>query len=61
MTDTASSYVKFGVFDLPRRRGPITPESVALSVGVAAMSAREPHTTDNQTPRRNRNLPPLTG
>ena len=25
-----------------------TPESVALSVGMAAMGAREPHTTDNK-------------
>jgi hypothetical protein len=62
MTDTGPLDLKFGAFDLPRRRGPTTPEPVALSVGMAAMGAREPHTTDNKAlPRRHRNPLPLTG
>ena len=62
ITDTGPSYLKFGTFDLPRRRGPTTPESVVVSVGVAAIGDMQPHSTDNNSlPRRHRNLLPLTG
>ena len=64
ITDTGPSYLKFGAFDLPRRRGATTSPltTVVVSVRAAAMDVMKPSPTDiDPLPHRWRNLLPLTG
>ena len=64
ITDTGPSYLKFGAFDLPRRRGSTASPlvTVMVSVHVAAMPMMKPPSTDNNPPpHRYRNLSQVTG
>ena len=63
ITDTGPSYLKFGAFDLPRRRGTTSPlVTVVVSVDAAAIGIMKPSPTDiDPLPPRYRNLVPLTG
>jgi hypothetical protein len=52
ITDTGPLYVKFGAFDLPRRRGITSPLiTVVVSVGAAAMAIMKPAPSDIHPPR----------
>ena len=63
ITDTGPSYLKFGAFDLPRRRGATSSlATVVVSMRAAAMTIMKPSPTDiDPLPHRWRNLLPLTG